>query len=326
MPSCDIKQLHYRAKMLAKIRCFFEQKKVLEVETPLLCQAPGTDPQINFFSSTYYAFPGQEKTAGKPMYLQTSPEFAMKRLLAADSGSIFQICKAFRNGEVGRFHNPEFSILEWYQVNYSLQQIMEETVALLTDVLASNILVEHTEIFTYQQLFAQETGLDALVFCPKSYQDYAENNDLVDAMTLCKKDHALWLDIIFSHKVQPALAKYPLCLVYGYPSIQSSLAQVNVNNQAISDRFEVFIKGIEIGNGFQELRVREEQEMRFNQENKTRKDRGLISTEKDHYLLAALSAGLPKCSGIAIGLDRLLMVITRAQSLPEVMAFPFDRA
>lgn len=325
-PACDLKQLQCRAQLLAKIRRFFEQRKVLEVETPLLCHATGTNPQLDFFSSSYRAFPDKHTLVDRQMYLQTSPEFAMKRLLAAGSGSIFQICKAFRNGEVGRLHNPEFSILEWYRVNYTLQQLMEETVALLTDVLAPYMLIESSKTVTYQQLFEQVTGLNTLVFCPKSYQMYAVNNALVDAIKVCENDHGLWLDMIFSHKIQPVLAQYPLSLVYGYPAIQSSLAQINAENPAIADRFEVFIKGIEIGNGFLELKDREEQEMRFDQENNIRRQKQLVTTEKDDYFLDALSAGLPECSGIALGLDRLLMIISNAQSIKDVMAFPFDRA
>jgi lysyl-tRNA synthetase class 2 len=307
--------------MLSKIRTFFEQRKVLEVETPLLCHATGTDPQLDFFSSVYRCSPNT-----KEMYLQTSPEFAMKRLLAAGSGSIYQICKAFRNGESGRFHNPEFSILEWYRVGFSLQQLMTETTELLSCILESDELAEKTHKISYQQLFKEVTGLNALVFCLDSYQSYVKDNDLMDAIHLCEKDHSLWLDFIFSHKVQPYLRQYPLCLVYGYPAVQSSLARINTNNAAIADRFEVFMKGIEIGNGFLELADREEQEIRFDHENDVRRSKGLVVVEKDQYFLDALSAGLPECSGIAIGLDRVLMMVSNSQSLKEVIAFPFDQA
>ncbi len=321
MPACDLKQLQNRAQLLAKIRQFFEQRKVLEVETPLLCHATGTDPQLDFFSSFYHCIPDK-----KEIYLQTSPEFAMKRLLASGSGCIYQICKAFRNGESGRLHNPEFSILEWYRVDYSLQQLMEETIELVSHVLEEDDLAEKTEKFNYQQLFKELTGLNALHFCPKSYIAYAENNVLTDAISICENDHSMWLDFIFSHKIQPVLAQYPLCIVHSYPAIQSSLARINAENPAIADRFEVFIKGIEIGNGFQELTDRQEQELRFDQENKTRTQKGLVAVDKDNFFLDALGAGLPDCSGIALGLDRLLMIMANAQSLEEVMAFPFDRA
>lgn len=325
-PACEVKQLHCRAQMLATIRAFFAAKKVLEVETPLLCQATTTDPQLDFFASVYRAFPKQQQAAGKPMYLQPSPEFAMKRLLAAGSGSIFQICKAFRNGEYGRLHNPEFSVLEWYRVDYSLQQLMDEVEALLTTVLADLEPIENAPRFSYPRLFKELTGLNALTFCPASYLAYAKNNQLPDAANLCQHDHALWLDLIFSHKIQPELRNYPLCMVQDYPAIQASLARINTDNPAVADRFEVFIKGVEIANGFLELADRAEQTRRFDQENQTRKQAGLTTIAKDYYFLDALAAGLPNCSGIALGLDRLLMILTNTSALHEVLAFPFDRA
>jgi len=320
-PAGDLKQLHRRAQMLAKIRSFFAQRAVLEVETPLLCHATGTDPQLDFFSSIYHCVPDEKR-----MYLQTSPEFAMKRLLAAGSGSIYQICKAFRNGESGRYHNPEFAILEWYRVDFSLQQLMAETAELLIHVLDDYDLTENSVNVSYRQLFKEVTGLDALVFCLESYQSYAQNHAIPDALGLCEDDHGLWLDFIFSHKVQPLLSQYSLCMVHGYPAIQSSLARINAQNPLIADRFEVFINGIEIGNGFLELADSQEQEMRFDREIAIRVKQGLPTVHKDYYFLAALSAGLPDCSGIAIGLDRLLMIAANVESLTDVIAFPFDQA
>lgn len=319
-PACHLQQLHSRAKMLAKIRTFFARRKVIEVETPLLCHATATDPQLAFFSSVYCRTPHK-----KQMYLQSSPEFAMKRLLAAGSGSIYQICKAFRNGEFGHFHNPEFSILEWYRVNYSLRQLMAETIELLRYILVGHDLTHCTEL-SYQQLFKTVTGLNAFVFCPTSYKAYAKHHKLTDAIDICENNHAAWLDFIFSHRIQPSLAQYPLCIIHSYPALQPSLARTNVDNPLIVDRFEVFIKGIEIGNGFLELADSQEQEMRFDRDNKARTQQGLATMKKDNYLLAALSDGLPECSGIALGLDRLLMIMVGAESLQEVIAFPVDRA
>lgn len=320
-PSCDLKHLRLRAQMLATIRRFFDRKSVLEVETPLLCSATGTDPQLDFFSSLYHNAPCDQE-----MYLQTSPEFAMKRLLAAGSGSIFQICKAFRNGEFGRFHNPEFSILEWYKVDFTLQQLMEEVAELVVEVLNGYYQLNKVKKISYVELFEQVTGLNPLDFCQKSYTLYAEKNSINDAALLCADDHSMWLDFIFSYKVQTSLDKHSLYMVYGYPAIQSSLARINLDNPAIADRFEVFIGGVEIGNGFYELADAAEQEARFDKENEFRLLNDRVKVEKDSYFLDALSAGLPDCSGIALGLDRLLMIASDAQSLNEVIAFPFDRA
>ena len=318
-PACDLEHLRLRAQMLIKIRSFFEKRSVLEVETPLLCSATGTDPQLDFFSSVFQCAP-----KNKEMFLQTSPEFAMKRLLAAGSGSIFQICKAFRNGEVGRYHNPEFSILEWYRLDFTLDQLMDEVAELIAQV--SGGLVDPVYKINYTEVFQQVTGLNPLLFNQNAYANYAVKNNLNDAVLICADDHAMWLDFIFSYTVQPALANYFLCMVYGYPAIQSSLARINVENPAVSDRFEVFIKGIEIGNGFFELADADEQEKRFDQENAVRQKKGLRCVDKDKRFLEALTAGLPDCSGIALGLDRLLMVVSNVPALSDVIAFPFDRA
>ena len=320
-PSCEIKQLHLRAQMLSKIRSFFDSRAVLEVETPLLCQATGTDPQLDFFSTEYHSLP-----RNKTLYLQTSPEFSMKRLLAAGSGSIFQICKAFRNGESGRFHNPEFSILEWYRIDYTLGQLIDEAVDLLTELLLGYCDIESVKKISYGDVFNQVTGLNAFDFCQQSYALYASQNSISDAIEICGNDHSMWLDFIFSYQIQPQLKKYSICIIEGYPAIQSSLARINSDNADTADRFEVFIKGIEIGNGFFELSDAKEQESRFNQENQIRVAKGLEQVEKDEFFLQALKAGLPDCSGIALGLDRLLMIMSNTQEIKDVIAFPLGRA
>jgi len=318
-PTADIQLLHLRAQLLTTIRAFFAQKSVLEVETPLLCSATGTDPQLDFFTSFYHCEPDN-----KEMFLQTSPEFAMKRLLAAGSGSIYQVCKAFRNAEVGRFHNPEFSILEWYRVGFTLDQLMDEVAELVAKVNDRSLGLINK--ISYKDVFEQVTGLNPLIFNQKTYADYAIKNKIKDAVSLCGDDHSMWLDFIFSYKVQPSLENQMLCMVYGYPAIQSSLARINNSNPLVCDRFEVFVNGIEIGNGFFELSDAVEQEQRFDQENKDRERKGLRIIEKDEKFLAALRSGLPDCSGVAIGLDRLLMSISKTKSLGDVIAFPFERA
>jgi lysyl-tRNA synthetase class 2 len=325
-PSCDIKYLHLRAEMLRTVRNFFYNRTVLEVETPVLCQATGTDPQLDFFSSFYHTNPNKKQITDQQMYLQTSPEFAMKRLLAAGSGSIFQICKAFRNGESGQLHNPEFSILEWYRVGFTLEQLMDEVTELIDEVLIGYYCKEAIVKISYEELFFQHTELNPLVFCQNSYANYAAENAISEANDICGNDHSMWLDFIFSHKVQPVLANQSFAMVYGYPAIQSSLARINQENTAIVDRFEVFINGIEIGNGFFELSDAKEQEKRFDSENKSRELQGKQQVVKDKLFLASLESGLPDCSGIALGLDRLLMILANASALKDVIAFPFDSA
>jgi lysyl-tRNA synthetase class 2 len=317
-PIADWQHLRLRAQMLNQIRQFFAERDVLEVETPLLCSATGTDPQLDFFSSKFN-YPPQNPT----LYLQTSPEFAMKRLLAAGSGSIYQICKAFRNGESGRSHNPEFTILEWYRVGYDLPQLMTEVAELLQQVLPEKLAV--IEI-SYQQIFQQITDLDALAFNFEAYQTYALTQGLVDAAHLCGDDHALWLDFLFSHCVQTALTPATIWLIHSYPAIQSSLARLNSQDPRIAERFEVLINGMELGNGFYELADAEEQSARFDQEIVYRQQHGLATVAKDQLLIDALAAGLPDCSGIAIGIDRLLMIASGSKTIDQVLAFPLQNA
>jgi lysyl-tRNA synthetase class 2 len=320
-PTCGIQQLRLRAQLLAFIRQFFAERDVLEVETPLLCHTTGTDPLLDFFSSDYRFLP-QPQT----LFLQTSPEFAMKRLLAAGSGSIYQICKAFRNGESGRYHNPEFTMLEWYRIGFNLAQLMDEVAELISTILAPRFPEKTVEKISYRDLFQQATGLNPLFFCLADYQAYALAQNFPEANELCGDDHALWLDFIFSHQIQPNLGKTGVCLVYGYPALLSSLARINSENPMLTDRFEVFVEGIELGNGFFELADSLEQEQRFDQEIIERQTKGLPEVKKDGYLLAALAAGLPDCNGVAVGIDRLLMLLDDSQTIADILAFPVSRA
>lgn len=307
--------------MLTTIRQFFDERNVLEVETPLLSHGIGTDPQLAFFSTDYRFQPDIET-----LYLQTSPEFAMKRLLAAGSASIYQICKAFRNGESGRFHNPEFTLLEWYRTGFDLFQLMAEIDQLIHTLFAPYGQLQETETTSYRAVFERHTGLNPLVFSKSDYSDYAEANDIPEAVSICTDNHALWLDFIFSHRVQPHLGSQGMCLVYGFPACQSSLARINAENPAVTDRVELFIRGVELGNGYCELTDAAEQARRFDREIVYRRLHDLPVVDKDRRLLAALASGLPDCSGMAIGLDRLLMLMAGADSIDQVLAFPVSRA
>jgi lysyl-tRNA synthetase class 2 len=313
--------MRLRAEMLQSIRAYFLEQSVLEVETPLLGNAIGTDPQLAFFSTDFSFLPRQQT-----LFLQTSPEFSMKRLLAAGSGSIYQICKAFRNGESGRFHNPEFTLLEWYRVGFNLTRLMDDCEELIYRLFQGRRPLYQAQRISYQEVFQRFTGLNPLVFSYQDYCIYAHNNQLPEAGTLCGQDHSTWLDFLFSHKVQPHLGKNALCMVYGYPACQSSLARINDDNAMITDRVELFIDGVELGNGFYELTDAAEQNRRFNEELAIRKQRKLPVSTKDKRLIAALESGLPDCSGMAIGLDRLLMVLLQKPSINDVLCFPIDRA
>lgn len=320
-PTCSIELLRLRAKVLENIRQFFSARAVLEVETPLLGNSCGTDPELDFFSTEYHSPPHQPT-----LFLQTSPEFSMKRLLAAGSGSIYQICKAFRNGESGRFHNPEFTLLEWYRVGFGLSELMDEIAELMTALFDGHKTLAPTQRFSYQELFQLHTGLNPLIFSYQDYCSYAVENQLPEAVNICGHDHAAWLDLIFSHAIQPKLGENSVCMVFGYPACQSSLARINSYDSQITDRVEVFINGIELGNGYYELADADEQERRFVQEIAIRQQKKHPIPVKDQRLVAALRAGLPDCSGMAIGLDQLLMLLAERSTIDEVVSFPVQRA
>ncbi|HEY8159231.1 MAG TPA: EF-P lysine aminoacylase EpmA [Methylobacter sp.] len=319
-PTCAIELLYLRAQMLAQIRLFFAERSVLEVETPLLSHSIGTDPQLEFFTTEYCASPLRQT-----LFLQTSPEFAMKRLLATGSGSIYQIGKAFRNGESGRFHNPEFTMLEWYRVGFTLPQLMDEISDLIGGLFSSQSL-QDTQRVSYQDIFCSFTGLDPLVFSHQDYCAFARACQLSEAVDICGHDHAMWLDFIFSHKVQPHLGSNALCMVYGYPACQSSLARINEQCPLTTDRVELFINGIELGNGYYELADAEEQNRRFDKELAIRHQQKLPVSVKDQLLISALESGLPECSGVAIGLDRVLMLLSGSSSIEDVLSFSIHRA
>jgi len=319
-PCCSQDLLLLRAQLLRKIRDFFSQRDTLEVETPLLCQGIGTDPQLAFFTSEYDLPPHR-----RALFLQTSPEFAMKRLLAAGSGDIFQICKAFRNGEAGRHHNPEFTLLEWYRVGFNLPQLMDEAEALIGGLFAGFGLSPSVRT-GYRDVFFFHTGLDPFEFDFDRYQAHAESTGLPEAAGLCGQDPALWLDLLFSHQVQPALGVNALAMVHGFPACQPSLARLNARCPLATERVELFINGMELGNGYHELSDPAEQERRFDRDIASRRRRGLPVADKDQRLLAALRSGLPDCSGMALGLDRILMLLSGAQNINDVLAFPIHAA
>ncbi len=320
-PKCSVELMHLRAKVLHQIRDFFYTNHVLEVETPILCHSAGTDPYIEHFTSYHLA--GEKKMG---LFMQTSPEFAMKRLLSTNTESIYQICKVFRQGESGRLHNPEFTMLEWYRVSYNLQQLMDDVEHLLSQLLPDDRFSEKAQRICYQDVFAEFTGLDALQFDLSLYQSAAETLGFPEAASLCATDHAVWLDFLFSYCVQVNLGKTGLCMVYDYPASLPSLARLKPDNSLIVERVEVFIQGIELGNGYFELTDVKEQIRRFEQDNLLRESNGSVFIEMDKRLLAAMQSGLPDCSGIAIGLDRLLMIIAQKSSIDEVLTFSFENA
>ena len=313
-PSTSQQVLIQRAEMLSRIRRFFQHKEVLEVDTPSLSQATITDIYLEPMKSQCQSM-GQGKV---PLYLQTSPEFSMKRLLSAGSGSIYQIGRAYRDDESGRYHNPEFLMLEWYRVDFDHLQLMREVEELLSLILGSNT----ASTISYQQLFIKHLGIDPLSISDADLQilvtEHAKGPDL--------NDRDQMLQCLFSILIEPELGFEQPLIVYNYPASQAALARISKIDPRVAERFEVYYRGVELANGFHELANSKEQRQRFLADNEKRRALGKEERPYDERLLAALDSGFPNCAGVALGLDRLLMLKLNKTSIAEVMPFPIDIA
>lgn len=319
-PTARLDVLAARARVLAAIRGFFAEAGVLEVETPALSFAGSTDPALASLSTTYT---GPAAPAGATLWLQTSPEFAMKRLLAAGSGPIWQLCKVFRDGERGSRHNPEFSLLEWYRPGVSMHDLVDEVVALLQRVLGGDLCEER---LTYAQAFERRVAVDPLGATIETLQAAALQAGIAGAECLRLADRDAWLDLLMTHCIEPGLGANGITVVHDYPASQAALARLRVDDPRVAERFEVYVRGVELANGFHELADAAEQRLRFAADNVRRRSAGLPEVPADQRLLAALEAGLPDCCGVALGVDRLVMLATGAKRIDEVVAFPLERA
>ena len=294
-----------RARVYLQIRAFFNTRGYLEVETPVLMPATSTDVHIDSLETS---------CAGRRLFLQTSPEYAMKRLLAAGSGSIFQIGHAFRQDEQGRLHNPEFSLLEWYREGYDYQQLMDEMELLITSLSLRQCDFSRT---SYKQLFRQ--SLDLVI----DDIDLAElRAECAGRVTGCEPQDLNFdqcLDLLLAMVIAPGMRGYQF--VYDYPLSQAALARVSGSDASVAERFELFYDGVELANGFSELTDAGQQRARFESDNLARAQKGLPQLDIDELLLAALSHGLDDCAGVALGLDRLLMVLLDLDSIDQVLTF-----
>jgi lysyl-tRNA synthetase class 2 len=303
-----------RAALLSGLRQFFADRAILEVETPLLCRSGITDPAIEPF------LVHSCDSLQQPRFLQTSPEYAMKRLLAVWGEPIFQISKAFRDGEVGSRHNPEFSLLEWYRPGFDHHQLMAEVADLVRCCLGEREL----QMYSYRQLFQERLQVDPFTATVAELQTIARCH--VDPGTL-SGDRDLWLDLLMSHVLEPQLGQGTICFVYDYPVSQAALARVvQADDVSVGQRFELFVDGMELANGYCELTDVAEQRQRFERDNALRRERGQCERPVDELLLAALAHGLPDCSGVALGVDRLLMLVTGASHIRDVLAFDWERS
>ncbi|AEW44263.1 lysyl-tRNA synthetase, class II [Serratia symbiotica str. 'Cinara cedri'] len=317
-PSAPISNLLKRALILAETRRFFADRNVIEVETPMMSQASVTDIHL-FPFETRFTRPGVVNDL--TLYMITSPEYHMKRLLAAGSGSIYQIGRSFRNEEVGRYHNPEFTMLEWYRINYDMYQIMNEVDALLQQVLGCTT----ADTMSYQQAFIVHLNIDPLSADISQLRKVAYDLGLSN-ISKSEEDRDILLQLLLSVGVEPCIGHERPMFLYHFPASQALLSEINREDQRVSDRFEVYFKGIELANGFRELTDSHEQRCRFEQDNNKRIRRGLPRYRIDNNLLDALHHGIPACSGVALGFDRLIMLALGAQSISDVLAFPIGRA
>ena len=304
-PLATIETIRQRARIYREIRAFFEHRDVFEVETPLLSRFTNPDPQVASMMAC---------NQGQSLYLQTSPEFAMKRLLAAGSGSIYQICHAFREGERGRRHNPEFTLLEWYRVGFDYQVLMDE-IELLIDDLSGKANIYRR--IGYRDLLIEYAGIDFLNIELIHLREAC--GDLVSGTNASQLDFDQCLDLLISLVVSPKLKGY--LFVYDYPISQAALARANNENPLLAERFELFCGDLELANGFTELTDASQQRSRFVQDNAYRVSKGMPQYPIDEQLLDALESGMPDCAGVAIGLDRLLMVLLELDSIDESLSF-----
>ncbi|MGN6479738.1 EF-P lysine aminoacylase EpmA [Luteibacter sp.] len=316
--SQDLKHLRLRAKTYARIRTFFAERGVLEVETPMLSAAGNTDPNIQSFHTR---FSGHVDAGPAQRWLRTSPEFPLKRLLAAGLGDCYELGRVFRDGEAGGRHNPEFTMLEWYRVGWDDARLAREVIDLL-----EKLLLEAGRTFdivetTYRGLFHDALGIDALTAPIETLQG-AIGDVHINGEGLTRDD---WLDLLMTHRIQPTFTRDRVTVVSDFPASQCALARIRKVEPPVAERFEVYVGQYEVANGYHELNDPKEQRARFERDNAVRRERGQHEVPLDENLLAVLGA-MPDCAGVAMGVERLLMVLADTDRIADVLAFPFNEA
>jgi lysyl-tRNA synthetase class 2 len=311
LPTASLPMLRRRAELLAQVRGFFDSRGFVEVETPLLSHDTVIDRHLDPLAVTLFSDPRQPGQ-GQRLWLQTSPEFGMKRLLAAGATAIYQVTRAFRGGEGGRLHNPEFTMVEWYRVGDDYAAGMQ----LLADLAEHSLHLGPAKRVSYRDAFLQYGQLDPFGELPK-------------AGTLGLAPDAgrdLVLDYLLTTRVEPHLGPDGPMILYDYPADQAALARVRNENPPVAERFELYVRGIEIANGYHELLDPAVLRQRNQANNERRAADGKYRLPEDSRLLAAMEHGLPACCGCALGFDRLVMLATGATAIQDVIAFPIDRA
>lgn len=306
-PSASLEAIRARAALLASVRTFFAARQVLEVDTPQLARYGVSDPHIQCIPVPGYG------------YLQSSPEYHMKRLLAADSGPIYQICKAYRDGEAGGRHNPEFTMLEWYRPGFDLDDLIRECLSLFAELFPG----AQPKTYRFRDLFRDVTGLDPLTVDDSDLIAHAESHGAPEGL-----NKTAAVDYLMATVVEAALPADQLSVVTDFPGWAAALAQTREDQDGttVARRFEIYYRGLELANGYQELTDAEEQHRRFDTDNIQRREQGFTPMDADPCLLAAMDHGLPDCSGVAMGVERLLMAQQGASRIDQVQTFPWERA
>ena len=308
-----------RARLYALIREFFAARGVLEVETPILSRGANTDPNIESFSAQ---FSGHVDAGPRERWLRTSSEFAQKRLLAAGIGDCYELGRVFRNAEAGQRHNPEFTMLEWYRVGWDHCRLIDETVELVQAALG--LVRNGAEVYksTYRDLFRDALGIDPLAAGESDLRS-ALDDVRIQPAGLTRDD---WLDLLLTHRIQPAFPRERISVIFDYPMSQCALAKIRHDDPPVAERFELYVGTQELANGYHELTDATEQRARFMRDNARRHERGLQELPIDENLLAALESGMPDCAGVALGIERLLMAMTGSDDIRDVLAFAFAQA
>ncbi|MBL8272850.1 MAG: EF-P lysine aminoacylase GenX [Xanthomonadales bacterium] len=318
-PSATPAALRLRARLYQWLREYFAARGVLEVETPMLSAAGNTDPNIESFRTR---FNGHVDAGAAQRWLRTSPEYPLKRLLAAGIGDCYEIGRVFRDGEAGGRHNPEFTMLEWYRVGWDHHRLMVEVGEIVRGALALVARPISVRTLGYRELFLEYAGLD-----PHQCEESALRRPLAG---FAIRDDGLtrddWLDLLLTHRIEPQLRDDTLLLVHDYPASQAALARIRPGTPPVAERFEAMLGGIELANGYHELADPGEQDGRFGADLARRRSRGAVEPPPDARLIEALAHGLPGCAGVALGLDRLLMAMQGTRRIADVLAFDFGRA
>ena len=314
-----IEALHQRARLNALIRGFFAARDVLEVETPIMSAAGNTEPNIEGFHTR---FSGHVDAGSPQRWLRTSPEYPLKRLLAAGVGDCYELGRVFRNGEAGGRHNPEFTMLEWYRVGWDHHRLIDEAIALVQEALA---LVQRppasVRIVSYRDLFTQTVALDP--FQADEAQLRAGLGEVgIQPDGLTRDD---WLDLLMSHRIQSQFAVDAITVIHDWPASQAALARIRPGTPPLAERFELYLGPVELANGYHELNDAVEQRQRFERDLAIRTTRGAEQPPLDEAFLAALPS-LPACAGVAVGVDRLLMALAGTPRIGDVLAFDFASA